>query len=88
MPAVPSDGWAGGRSVGVQSRVYFCLRNRIILQQHVQKNQIRQTEFLRLVAATKFCCRNIEFHINSPVNEAMCGRNVLMQLVARLVHTQ
>ena len=59
-----------------------------MLHQHVQKNQIRQTEFLRLVAATKFCCRNIDFHINSPVNEAMCGRNVLMQLVARLVLTQ
>ena len=53
-----------------------------------------QTEFVRLVAATKSCCRKKDFfHKNSPVHTkrfvaAMCRRNVLLQLVARLVHTE
>ena len=38
-----------------------CLCNRILSQQHVAKNQIRQN-FVRLVTATKFCCKDKDFH--------------------------
>ena len=71
----------------------LCLLNRILSQQHVAKNQIR--EFLRLVAATKFCCRDKDFHKNFPVHTkrfvaATCRLNVSLQLqivVARPAHT-
>ena len=47
----------------------------------------------RVVAATKFCCRDKDFHENSPVHTkrfvaAMCRRIVLLQLVAWPVHTE
>ena len=48
----------------VCTREYFekhCLCNRILSQQHFAKNQIRQN-FVRLVAATKFCCKDKDFH--------------------------
>ena len=52
-----------------------------------------QTEFVRLVAATKFYCRDKDFHQISPVHTkrfvaAICRRNMLLQLVARPVHTE
>ena len=52
-----------------------------------------QTEFVRLVAATKFCCRDKDFHKISAVHTkrfvaAMCRRNMLLQLVAGPVHTE
>ena len=55
------------------------------------KNQIRQ--FVRLFAATKFCCRDKDFHKISPVRTkrliaAMCCRNMLLQLVEGPVHTE
>ena len=69
-----------------------CLCNRILSQQHVAKNQIRQN-FVRLVPATKFCCEDKDFHKISPVHSkrfvaAMCRRNMLWQLaiVAGSVH--
>ena len=44
-------------------------------------------DFVGLVAATKFCCRDKDFHKNSPVHTkglvaATCCHNVLPQLVA------
>ena len=48
----------------VCTREYFekhCLCNRILSQQHFAKNQIRQN-FVPLVAATKFCCKDKDFH--------------------------
>ena len=61
-----------------------CLCNRILSQQHFAKDQIRQN-FVRLVAATKFCCEDKDFHKISPVHSkrfvaAMCRRNMLQQL--------
>ena len=52
-----------------------------------------QTEFVPLVAATKFSCRDKDFHQISPVHTrlfvaAMCRRNMLLQLVAGPVHTE
>ena len=47
-----------------------------------------QTEFVRLVAATKFCCSDKDFHKNSPVHTerftvaATCRLDMLLQLVA------
>ena len=51
-----------------------------------------QTEFVRLVAATKFCCSDKDFHKNSPVQTkrfvaATCRRDMLLQLVAQCVPT-
>ena len=50
-------------------------------------------DFLRLVAATKFCCGDKYFHKNSPVHTkrfvaATCRHTLLLQLVARSVHTE
>ena len=50
-------------------------------------------DFLRLVAATKFCCGDKDFHKNSPVHTkrfvaATCRLTLLLQLVARPVHTE
>ena len=39
----------------------LCLRNRILPQQHVQKNQTRQTEFLRLVFGDKILLQKHKF---------------------------
>ena len=52
-----------------------------------------QTESVRLVAVTKFCCRDKDFHKISAVHTkrfvaAMCRRNMLLQLVAGPVHTE
>ena len=49
-------------------------------------------DFVRLVAATKFCCGDKDFHRNSPVHTkrlvaAACRHNVLPQLVAYCVPT-
>ena len=57
------------------------------------RKKSNQTEFLRLIAVTKFCCGDKDFPKNSPVHTkrfvaAMCRRNVLLQLVARPVHTE
>ena len=51
------------------------------------------TEFVRLVGATKFCCRDKDFHKISPVHTkrfvaAVCRRNMLLQLVAEPEHTE
>ena len=50
-------------------------------------------DFLRLVAATKFCCGDKDFHKNSPAHTkrfvaATCRLTLLLQLVARPVHTE
>ena len=50
-------------------------------------------DFLRLVAATKFCCGDKDFHKNSPVHTkrfvaATCRFTLLLQLVARPVHME
>ena len=50
------------------------------------------TEFVRLVAATKFFCSDKDFHKNSPVQTerfvaATCRRDMLLQLVAQCVPT-
>ena len=50
-------------------------------------------DFLRLVAATKLCCGDKDFHKNSPVHTkrfvaATCRLTLLLQLVARSVHTE
>ena len=42
----------------------LCLRNRILPLQQVAKKS-NQTEFVRLVVATKFCCRDRDFYRNS-----------------------
>ena len=68
----------------------LCLRNRILSQQHVTKNQI---QFVQLVWAIKFCCRDKDFHKSSPVHTkrfvtVMCHCKVLLQLVAQPVHTE
>ena len=52
-----------------------------------------QTEIVRLVAATKFCCSDKDFHKISPVHmkrfvAAMCHHNMLLQLVPGPVHTE
>ena len=49
-------------------------------------------DFVRLVAATKFCCGDKDFHKNSPVHAkgfvaATCRHNVVPQLVAQWVPT-
>ena len=46
-----------------------------------------QTESVLLVAATKFCCSDKDFHKNSPVHTkrfvaAMCRLDMLLELVA------
>ena len=69
----------------------LCLRNRILSQQHVTKNQIIQ--FVQLVGVIKFCCRDKDFHKNSPVHTkqfvtVMCHCKVLLQLVTQPVHTE
>ena len=50
-------------------------------------------DFLRLVAATKFCGGDKDFRKNSPVHTkrfvaATCRLTLLLQLVARPVHTE
>ena len=50
-------------------------------------------DFLRLVAVTKFCCGDKDFHKNSPVHTkrfvaATCRLTLLLQLVARPVHME
>ena len=50
-------------------------------------------DFLRLVAATKFCCGDKDFHKNSPVHTkgfvaATCHLTLLLQLVAWPVHME
>ena len=55
------------------------------------RKKSNHTEFVRLVAATKFCCIDKDFYKNSPVHTkrfvaATCRRNVLLQLVAGPVH--
>ena len=70
----------------------LCFCNRILSQQHVEKNQIRQN-LCDLLRRQKFCCRCKDFHKNSRVHmkrfvTPMCRRNVLLQLVARSVHTE
>ena len=52
-----------------------------------------QTKFVRLVAATKFCCSDKDFHKISPGHKrrfvaAMCRRDMLLLLVAGPVHTE
>ena len=47
-----------------------------------------QTEFVRLVATTKFCCSEKDFHKNPPVRTkrfvaATCRRGMLLHLVAQ-----
>ena len=69
----------------------LCLRNRILSEQHVTKNQIRQ--FVQLVAAIKFCCRDKDFRKNFPVHAkrfvaVMCHCKVLLQLVTQPVHME
>ena len=68
----------------------LCLPNRILSQQHVTKNQI---QFVQLVGAIKFCCRDKDFHKNSPIHTkrfvaVMCHCKVLLQLVTQPVHTE
>ena len=74
------------------------LRKSLFLQQNLvaatwrKKNQIRQN-LCGLLRRQKFCCRYNDFHKNSPVHmkrfvTPMCRRNVLLQLVARSVHTE
>ena len=51
------------------------------------RKKSNQTESVRLVAATKFCCSDKDFHKNSPVHTkrfvaATCRRDMLLQLVA------
>ena len=65
----------------------------VLSQQHVAKKQIRQNLYVRLVAVTKFCCRDKDFHKISPVHTkrfvaATCRRNMLLQLAAEPVHTE
>ena len=46
-------------------------------------------DFLRLVAATKFCCGDNDFQKKlSSTHEAICRLTVLLQLVARPVHME
>lgn len=47
-------------------------------------------DFLRLVAATKFCSRDKDFHKNldSSTHEMICRSNVLLQLFAGPVHKE
>lgn len=47
-------------------------------------------DFLRLVAATKFCSRDKDFHKNldSSTHEMICRGNVLLQLFAGPVHKE
>ena len=66
----------------------------------LQKNFVAATsrtnsawfDFLRLVAATKFCCGDKDFHKTSVHTKrfvaATCRRTVLLQLVARPVHME
>ena len=66
----------------------LCLPNRILLQQHVTKNQIH---FVQLVGAIKFCCRDKDFHKNSPVQTkrfvaATCRLTLLLQLSPTCTH--
>ena len=67
-------------------------QNRTLSQQHVAKKS-NQTEFVWLFTATKFCCRDMDFHKISPVHmkgliAAMCCRNMLLQLVVEPVHME
>ena len=82
------------KSLRVDWRLFenLCFCNRILSQQHVEKNQIRQN-LCDLLRRQKFCCRCKDFHKNSQVHmkrfvTPMCRRNVLLQLVARSVHTE
>ena len=57
------------------------------------RKKSNQTEFVRLVAATKLCCRDKHFHKNSPTHTkgfvaATCRRNVLLQVGAGPVHME
>ena len=60
---------------------------------HSNIKKSNQTEFVRLFAATKFCCRDKDFHKISPVRmkrliAVMCCRNMLLQLVVGPVHRE
>ena len=57
------------------------------------RQKSNQTEFVRLVAATKLCCRDKDFHKKFPVHTkrfvaATCRRNVLLQPVDEPVHME
>ena len=57
------------------------------------RKKSNQTEFVRLVAATKLCCRDKDFHKKFPVHTkrfvaATCRRNVLLQPVDEPVHME
>ena len=57
------------------------------------RKKSNQTEFVRLVAATKLCCREKDFRKNSPVHTrrfvvATCRRNVFLQLVDGPLHME
>ena len=77
-------------------RVYLRIFVKIVVSatEFCRSNMLQnQTEFVRLVAATKFCCRDKDFHKISAVHTkrfvaAMCRRNMLLQLVAGPVHTE
>ena len=67
------------------SATEFCRSNML--------QKFNQTEFVQIVAATKFCCKDKYFHKNSPVHTkrfvaAMCRRDMFVQLVAGPVHTE
>ena len=64
--------------------------NFVAATSHKKSNQ---TEFVLLVAATKLCCRDKDFHQNSPAHikrvvAATCRRNLLLQLVPGPVHME
>ena len=64
---------------------FFCVKIFVSATEFYRRNtsqKIKSYRILRLIAATKFCCRHTKRFV-----AAMCRRNVLLQLVARPVHT-
>ena len=64
----------------------LCLRNRILVVA-TRRKKSNQTEVVRLVEATKFCCSDKDFHkkFSSTTKRfvaATCRRDMLLQLVA------
>ena len=56
----------------------------------ISRRKSNQFEFVRLVAATKFCCSDNDFDLNSPVHTkrfvtATCRRDLLQRHVASCV---
>ena len=92
------------RSVNTRRQVAATCRSDILWRQIascVQQNFVAEKrdtnsvwfDFLRLVAATKFCCGDKDFHKNSPVHTkgfvaATCHLTLLLQLVAWPVHME